>query len=175
MSGEKSSDEPIYNPTDQFKVNTYFTVIDIITIQIKERFNENSSPLLKDHSLFQRTRIKEISENNSNMPIDAFNGLEAIYKCFILDKDLRREYLQFVNIYLTFEPLAKLPKILHDDIALIIHYETDDDDEEKNEKHCYQNTINHTYNVFYLNGLKDIFPSLYEALSIALTLPVSSA
>jgi len=140
----------------------------IITTQIKERFNENSSPLLKDLSLFQRTRIKESSENNSNMPNDAFNGLEAIYKNFILAKDLRREYLQFVNIYLTFEPLSKLPKKLHGDIDSIIHYETDDDDidddEEKNEKHCcYQNTINHTYNVFYLNGLKDIFPSLYEA------------
>lgn len=119
------------------------------------------------------------------MPIDAFNGLEAIYKNVILAKDLRREYLQFVNIYLTFEPLTKLPKKLHGGIDSIIHYETDDDididddidnDEEKNEKHsCYQNTINHTYNVFYLNGLKDIFPSLYEALSIALTLPVSSA
>jgi len=112
MPGEKSLDEPIYNPTDQFKVNTYFTVIDIITTQIKERFNENSSPLLKDLSLFQRTRINEISENNSNMPIDAFNGLEVIYKSCILAKDLRREYLQFVNIYLTFEPLTKLPLMM---------------------------------------------------------------
>lgn len=66
MSGEKSLNEPIYNPTDQFKVNTYYTVLDIITTQIKECFNENSSPLLKDLSLFQRTRIKEIAENNSS-------------------------------------------------------------------------------------------------------------
>lgn len=64
MSGEVSSDEPISNPLDSFKINTYFTVIDIITTQIKERFNEHSSPLLKDLSLFQRRRIKEISENN---------------------------------------------------------------------------------------------------------------
>lgn len=57
MSGEQSLDEPIYNPIDKFKANTYFTVLDIITTQIKERFNENSSPLLKDLSLFQRTRM----------------------------------------------------------------------------------------------------------------------
>lgn len=71
------------------------------------------------------------------MPIDAFNGLEAIYIQFILAKDLRREYLQFVNIYLIFEPLTKLPKRLHSDIDSIIHHETDDEDidndEEKNE------------------------------------------
>jgi len=84
------------------------------------------------------------------------------------------------RIYLKFEPLTKLPKKLHSDIDSIIHHETDDEDidndEEKNEKHfCIKNTINYTYNVFYLNGLKDIFPSVYEALSIALTLPVSSA
>lgn len=156
MSGEKSLDEPIYNPTDQFKVNTYYTVLDIITTQIKECFNENSSPLLKDPSLFQRTRIKEIAENNSSMPIDAFNGLEAIYKQFILAKDLRREYLQFVNTYLTFEPLTKLPKKLQGDIDSIIHHETDDEDidndKEKNEKqYCIKNTINYTYNVVYLN------------------------
>ncbi|KAE9523384.1 hypothetical protein AGLY_016332 [Aphis glycines] len=98
----------------------------------------------------------------------------------LMAKDLRREYLQFVNIYLKFEPLTKLPKQLHGDIDSIIHYETDDEDidndEEKNKKHfCTKNTINYTYNVFYLIGLKDILPSIYEALSIALTLPVSSA
>lgn len=91
MSGEKSLDESICNPTDQFKVNTYYTILNIITIQIKERFNENSSPLLKDLSLFQRTRIQEIAENNSSMPIDAFNGLEAIYKQFISAKDLKKK------------------------------------------------------------------------------------
>jgi len=68
MSNKKSLYDPIYNNIDQFKVNTYFTVLDIVTTQIKERFNENSTPLLKDLSLFQRTRIKEISENNYSMP-----------------------------------------------------------------------------------------------------------
>lgn len=52
----------------------------------------------------------------------------------------------------------------------------DEDEDDKNENNVdIQNTINYTYNVFYLNGLKDIFPTIYEALSNALTLPVSSA
>lgn len=176
MSGEVSLDEPISNPIDSFKVNTYFTVLDIIITQIKDRFNEHSSPLLKDLSLFQRRRIKEIAENNISMPIDVFEGLEAIYGKFISAKNLRLEFLQFVNIYFKFETLTKLPNKLHDDIDSILHYETDEEEEKEKENNVYlQNTINYTYNVLYLNGLKDIFPNIYEALSIALTLPVSSA
>jgi len=45
-----------------------------------------------------------------------FKGWRLIYKKYISPKDLKREYLQFVNIYLKFEPLTKLSKTLHGDI-----------------------------------------------------------
>jgi len=53
MPGEISSDEqPNFSPINNFKINTYFTVIDIVSSQILERFNESSSPLINDLSLF---------------------------------------------------------------------------------------------------------------------------
>lgn len=36
-------------------------------------------------------------------------------------------------------------------------------------------TVHFIYTVLFSNGLRDILPSLYTALSIALTLPISSA
>lgn len=121
MSGELALDESISNPLNLFKVNTYIIIIDIIMTQIKECFNEGSTPLLKDFSLFQRRRIKEIAEDNLSMPLDAFDGLEAFYGKFISAKNLKREYLQFANIFFNFETLTKLPKQIHDDVDSILH------------------------------------------------------
>jgi len=52
MPGEIMSDAPISCPITSFKVNTYFTIIDIVCTQIRERFNDQSTPLYKDLSLF---------------------------------------------------------------------------------------------------------------------------
>lgn len=41
MPGELASDEAVTQPVDVFKINTYFIIIDIVTTQIKERFNED--------------------------------------------------------------------------------------------------------------------------------------
>ncbi|KAL4105078.1 hypothetical protein QTP88_020353 [Uroleucon formosanum] len=91
---------------DWFDVDSH---LDVAEIQTEEEicnsgsFNENSSLSLKYLSLFKRKRIIEIAENNYSIPIDAFYGLEAVNKKIISAKDLKREYLQFVNMYLKFE------------------------------------------------------------------------
>jgi len=91
MPGEIMSDEPISCPITSFKVNTYFTIIDIVCTQIRERFNDRSTPLYKDLSLFQVKRIIEVKEN-SNLSTDAFEGFEKMYGQFVKAEDLRREY-----------------------------------------------------------------------------------
>lgn len=74
MPGETSSDElQNLSPINNFKINTYFIVIDIISSQIFERFNNNSNPLINDLSLFNKKRLLEITKS-SNLPNDAFNG-----------------------------------------------------------------------------------------------------
>jgi len=61
MPGEMATDDqPIISPIDNFKIKTYFTVIDIVCTQVTERFNEHSTPLFKDISLFQKKRLKEV-------------------------------------------------------------------------------------------------------------------
>lgn len=50
---KKIADEQISCPTKNFQVNTYYTIIYIVSTQIVERFNDQSTPLYKDISLFQ--------------------------------------------------------------------------------------------------------------------------
>lgn len=102
MTGELASDNSLTKPINTFKIKTYITIIDIVTTQIKERFNENFTPLFNDLSIFQRKRIIEVERTNSSLPINAFEGFENIYGKFITAKDLRHEYIQFANIYLKF-------------------------------------------------------------------------
>lgn len=52
MSGENTVDEPIDDPLLNFKINTYYVLIDIVLIQIQERFNDISTGLCKDLSFF---------------------------------------------------------------------------------------------------------------------------
>lgn len=176
MPGEIMSDELISCPLTNFKVNTYFTIIDIVCTQIRDRFNDQSTPLYKDLSLFQVKRIIEVKEK-SNLPTDAFEGFEKMYGQFVKAEDLRREYKQFVNSYLMFEKLIKLPVKIHKPIPCDDD-SNDDTDEENNENQIMSTTcgtINTVYKVCQQNGLKEVFPAIYTALSIGLTLPVSSS
>lgn len=55
MIGEISSDElPNVSTIENFKKNTYFIVIDIISSQILDRFNESSGSLMNDLALFKK-------------------------------------------------------------------------------------------------------------------------
>lgn len=185
MPGEMAPDEHMNSPIDSFRIKTYYLVIDIITTQITERFNEESTPLFKDLSLFQKKRIIEIAENSSNMPIDAFNGLENVYGKYVSASDLRREFVQFAKAYFSFENL-NIPKTLHEhgfnnvDVVLNSDGDEDDDDDRDDDDEFEtiekdQKTINSIFKVCHSTGLKEVFPAIYTALRIALTLPVSSA
>lgn len=57
-----------------------------------------------------------MAEDNCSMPIDAFYGFESVFGKFITANNLRREYIQFANIYFKFENITKLPKKLHGNI-----------------------------------------------------------
>jgi hypothetical protein len=82
MLGEIMSDESISCPFTNFKINTYFTIIDIVCTKMRERFNDQSTPPYKDLSLFQVKRIIEIKEK-SNLPTDSFDGFEKMYGQFV--------------------------------------------------------------------------------------------
>ncbi|KAL5236453.1 hypothetical protein ACI65C_003863 [Semiaphis heraclei] len=188
MPGETSSDElPNLSPVNNFKINTYFTVIDIISSQIFERFNNNSNPLINDLSLFNKKRLLEITRS-SNLPNDAFNGFQQVYGKFVSAEDLRKEYMQFANVYLELEKTLSLPKTLHQQnntqfknyvfeasgTESEVEELTDDDLLETPNSEASEGTIHMMYKICNEAGLKETFPALYTALSIALTLPISS-
>lgn len=181
MAGDMALDEqPSQNPIQNFKTNTYFITIDIVNTQLSERFNECSIPLIKDLALFQKKRLVEITKTANNIPADAFNGFEQVYGKFVTAANLRREYVQFASVYLKLEKSVTLPNKLHtqkEDIIDLLHSDTEnsqesDDDDIHGET---EGTIHTIYNVCCKTGLNDVFPALYIALSIALTLPISSA
>lgn len=183
MPGEIAADEQLNSPIDNFRIKTYYSIIDIVTTQITERFNEDSTPLFKDLSLFQVKRLNEVAENAFSLPIDAFDGLANVYGKFLNASDLRREFVQFANSYSSFENIMHLPESLHEhgfnSIDTFLETDTETDDECKAEKSKKtindQKTINSIFKVCHSTGLKEVFPGIYIALRIALTLPVSSA
>jgi len=180
MPGELASDEEFADPVQNFKIKSYYVILDIVSIQIQDRFNESSTPLLKDISLFQRKRLKDVSSNASSLSVDAFQGFESIYGKFVSAVDLRREYVQFSNGYFSFEKFIQLPKRIHN-VSDHIFHDTDDEQgfEESGfgpyEQYKDSTPLQTIYNVCHMTGLKDIFPAISTALEIALTLPVTSA
>ncbi|XP_060878755.1 zinc finger MYM-type protein 1-like [Metopolophium dirhodum] len=156
MPGEISSDQRIIDQIENFKVNTFYTILDITTTQITTRFNEETMPFFKDLSLFSHKRLREVAETNI-IPKDAFKGFSEVYGKFVDEESLKHEYIQFSKSYFDFEKIMNLP-VKFDDTNKDswIQFDTDGDDDDD-------------------DGLKEIFPTMYTALSISVTLPVSSA
>lgn len=82
VSGEISSDQRIIYQKDNFKVNTFYTILDITTTQITKRFNEETMPFFKDLSLFSHKWLREVAETN-DIPKDAFKGFSELYGKFV--------------------------------------------------------------------------------------------
>lgn len=77
------------------------------------------------------------------------------------------------------EKSVTLPNKLHtqkEDIIDVLHSDTENSQENDNDDiHGEtEGTIHTIYNVCCKTGLNDVFPALYIALSIALTLPILS-
>lgn len=135
--------------------------------------------MIKDLTLFQKKRLVEIKKS-ANIPADAFNGFEQVYRKFITAADLRKEYIQFACVYMELGKSVILLIKLHtpkEDILDVLYSDTENEQDSDNENFHgeIEGTIHTLYNVCCKTGLNDVFPALYIALSIALTLPISSA
>jgi len=178
-AGETSSDESIIDPIQNFKINVYFTIVDIVITQISDRFNDHSVPLFKDLALFSHKRLEEVAKT-SYISDDAFKAFCDVYSQFVELNTLRKEYIQFSSCYCEFEKIMILPQKMHNDELLNESEEEFESDEEpnnipsQNKKKENCESIEKIYKICRSFGLKEIFPHMYTALSIALTLPVSS-
>lgn len=81
MPGEVSSDQRIIDQMENFKVKTFYTILDITTTQITKRFNEETMPFFKDLSLLSHKQLKKVAETNI-IPKDAFKGFSEIYQVY---------------------------------------------------------------------------------------------
>lgn len=196
MYDEKSLDDAIDEPLKNFKVNTYYCAIDLTLTQMKDRFSDISTGIFKDLSLFSRRRIKEIANDTSKLPSDAFLIFSSVYEKFVDRSDLIREYIQFSKCYFDFEKNKFLPTKLHSEKkkiqieALDENYESDSDtSDEHDNDHLPTNNQGEVIGsalptngtsmaivlqVLRISGLSTVFPSLHIALKISLTLPVAS-
>jgi len=134
--------------------------------------------LFKDLSLLTHRRILEIGHKSSDLPKDAFNSFANIYKKFIDKEALINEYCHFINYY---EELLKsnyLPNCIHKSNQSTNNNSNDSDSdsdvvhEEQEQPHNAASMVS-LFSLFCKVNLKSVFPNLYMALKIAVTLPVS--
>ncbi|KAL4098047.1 hypothetical protein QTP88_022719 [Uroleucon formosanum] len=186
MPGENASDETIDDPVKRFKIKTYLCTLDEASTAIKNRFNSTSQGLLKDISYFSINRLQKIKNDPSSLPKDVFKVFCSIYnKHNIQFEVLRNEYTQFSKLFFQFDVamnsnsgfLHKNIEIENDDSAQDNESSNDEEESQFGDKNKVVNNLASILNIFqvcHTSGLGSIFPTLYLALKIACTLPVSS-
>ncbi|XP_022160467.1 uncharacterized protein LOC111026655 [Myzus persicae] len=178
MSGEKTRDEISSSPSDMFRRNVYYKVLDAIITSITVRFSD-SREILKDLCLLSPERLMTTNENK--LPQNAFDNLQK----WIVHIDkiaLRTEYLTFrkslselLNGHeLKFNystPNYENSHISSDDSPS----PSSDENEEKTEDNNEQLSCIKILELLSSYGLIDAFPNLYMAYKSLSTIPISSA
>jgi hypothetical protein len=185
FSGELQRNEPITEPITTFKVECYYSALDIIQNYLNDRFGNNEAELLKDLSLLFKKRITEIKNSPNSLPKDAFKIICELYSTFLKYDDLVNEYQQFCSNFLELEKSILLPEYLHNESE---GNASDHDDcfhnveQEKIENQPVFVTRNvenvgsmgKLFKLFCGSLLKNVFLNLHTLLHIAVTLLVSS-
>jgi len=189
-AGENCIDEPLDNPLDNFKVNTYYVVCDTIISELCQRFGD-SGGLLKDISLLSSKRLREVGKNPNLIPNDAFIEVCSVYTNYLDRSLLIEEYQQFVRNYEEIESTRQLPKTFRSlhlcneynddefsqlDLNLEDEYEDTENINQDNVSSKPKNmaTVLELFQLFCSANLNAVFPTLYILLKICVTLPVSS-
>jgi len=110
MPSEMNLDHIITDPKTEFKVNTYFSIVDSAIISIEERFHSTGRHLLRDISLFSISRLRQTKKDNLSLPKYAFDTFCEMYCNFINSADLKKEYIQYSNSFFEFEEAVGFDK-----------------------------------------------------------------
>lgn len=183
MMDEECEDETMVNPLDKFKVDTYFVCMDVINSYLSEYFNTLTVGIFKDIALLCKRRILDIKRNPSSLPEDCFSTLCEVYEKFIDQNTLKKEYIQFCQVYTSFEETLNLPQKLHTKIESFEEsedyienlIESEPDVQELSSDPLNAGSMKLIWKIFQLGKLDTVFPTLNTTLRIALTLPISSA
>lgn len=173
MPGELSRDEVQYSPTNLFRCDVYYKVLDAIITSIDIRFND-SREILKDLSLLTTERMLSI-KTKSQLPDNAFEKLSNWIDINTIN--LQNEYLTFSNslsdLFNNTSP-AKIYEKKHkeDDDEFDSDLEISDDSEEASTKNV---SVLDILSLLLSYNLIAAFPNLYMAYKALCIIPASSA
>ncbi|XP_025202917.1 zinc finger MYM-type protein 1-like [Melanaphis sacchari] len=119
-----------------------------------EYFDNSSIGIYKDLSLFSKKRLDEVKKNPASLPKDAFSMF-----CKVYGKYVDQDYL--------------IEKEGEEEFSS--ESESDNEIEMEPRKVINVGSMKALYQIFHAGNLGSVFPTLNNALQIALTLPVSSA
>lgn len=89
-------DEPITDPIIKFKIWYYNGALDIIQIELNERFGNDEAKLLKNLSFVsKKKRFLEVTSSSKSIPKYVFKIVCRVYSTFLHHENLIEEYLQF--------------------------------------------------------------------------------
>lgn len=184
MVEENTEDEVLNSAFINYKINTYFKVLDNIVISFTTRFN-SAQEILKDLSLLSPERLIEFAnDKEQKLPNDSFVYISQWIQGISLES-LRNEHNVFSGSFLSLLNGSQIPKNLHESDTIQnseIEEESNgsgDEDEEQEVEHSngkYNNitasTILHILNSF---DLISAFPNIFLAYKALATIPASSA
>lgn len=195
MAGELARDDPVDDPVAKFRVETYYGCLDSIINQLDERFGDLTNGLFCDLALFTDRRILEVNGKPEALPKASFQYFCKVYGKFVNENQLTKEYVSFSKVYPEFKKTVKLPEKLHSHWEDELNEQRDRDksDDEKSEEAASSvdevdnpvpvtekdapsnsGSLSAVLEIMRTAGLKAVFPTLYTAIKIAVTIPVSS-
>jgi len=134
--------------------------------------------------LFSKKRLDEVKKYPASLPKDAFSIFCKVYGKYVNRDCLKKENINFSKIFTSFEEIINLPKYLHEKDLIEKEGEEEEFSSESDNvteiemeprKALNVGSMKAMYQIFHAGNLGSMFPTLNNALQIALTLPVSSA
>ncbi|XP_034232796.1 zinc finger MYM-type protein 1-like [Thrips palmi] len=185
LDGELASDEPVEDPYEKFRIDCFVTTLDVVSMQLNVYFNDSSLEIIRDISLLSRRRMAEVRQNSESLPADAFEELCEVYKNFLDREKLIDEYKRFCHSFVEFDRVDVLPTQLHrcttpqsgsdaDSESSDSECNTDCQSSSSSRKSQNSESLLDIFKIFCKSNLHSTFPTLSTALTICVTLPVSS-
>jgi len=177
MPGEKTRDEISSSPSDMFRRNVYYKVLDAIITSITVRFSD-SREILKDLCLLSPVRLMTMNENK--LPENAFDNLQK-WIVHIEKIALKTEYLTFrksLSELLNGHELKFNYSTPNDENSHISSDDSPSPNSDENEEKTEDNNELSFKKILELlsnYGLIDAFSNLYMAYKSSSSILISSA
>lgn len=160
----QSEDDPVIGSLNKLRIEFYYTVIDCILGQLRERFygtsfehsnqEDETAEILRDIAWLSHSKIEQVRQNSESLPQSAFARVSAVHHLFLEQGAVREQYLQFATHCKTIMANIPVP--------------------EGYERGKNWSGLSELFYVMAVSGVGQVFPDLYSLVRIAVTMPVTS-